>query len=226
MRSTFRTPGGVTLGIEHLAGIGVGGMVAQVAAPDHPDAFSALTLAGTRLVAPGPVDDDLPGHDAATMRRAFALPLPDWSDRVAVAQSAAARAEILGDDPAAARATAERIFDRTPDTRPAVQMADQLAVVFSKLDCGPRWRKRLPELTMPALVMHGRRDPFFPLGNGEAPRPRDQRRTAARARPGRDQDPRRRRRRGRRGDARAVGPLPAPIRSCVEAAPHPGRLVG
>jgi pimeloyl-ACP methyl ester carboxylesterase len=43
----------------HLAGIGVGGMVAQVAALDHPEAFSALTLAGTRPVAPGPVDDDL-----------------------------------------------------------------------------------------------------------------------------------------------------------------------
>jgi pimeloyl-ACP methyl ester carboxylesterase len=38
----------------HLAGIGVGGMVAQVAALDHPDAFPALTLAGTRPVAPGP----------------------------------------------------------------------------------------------------------------------------------------------------------------------------
>ena len=36
----------------HLAGIGVGGMVAQVAALDHPDTFSALTLAGTRPVAP------------------------------------------------------------------------------------------------------------------------------------------------------------------------------
>ena len=43
----------------HLAGIGVGGMVAQVAALEHPDAFSALTLAGTRPVAPGPIDDDL-----------------------------------------------------------------------------------------------------------------------------------------------------------------------
>ena len=40
----------------HLAGIGVGGMVAQVAALDHPDAFSALTLAGTRPVAPGKAD--------------------------------------------------------------------------------------------------------------------------------------------------------------------------
>jgi pimeloyl-ACP methyl ester carboxylesterase len=87
----------------HLAGIGVGGMVAQVAALDHPDAFSALTLAGTRPVAPGPVDDDLPDHDAATMDRLFSRPKPDWSDRAAVAEFAAAGAEILGDVPAAAR---------------------------------------------------------------------------------------------------------------------------
>ena len=151
----------------HLAGIGVGGMVAQVAALDHPDAFSALTLAGTRSVAPGPVDDDLPDHDAAAMDRLFARPMPDWSDRAAVAEYAAAGAEILGDDSTAARATAERIFDRTPGTDPAVQMANQLGMVFSKLDCTPRWRERLPELAIPALVVHGRRDRFFPVGNGE-----------------------------------------------------------
>ncbi len=58
----------------HLAGIGVGGMVAQVAALDHPEAFSALTLVGTRPVAPGPVDDDLPDHDAAVMDRAVLAP--------------------------------------------------------------------------------------------------------------------------------------------------------
>ena len=38
----------------HLAGVGVGGMVAQVAALDHPHRFSALTVVGTRPVAPGP----------------------------------------------------------------------------------------------------------------------------------------------------------------------------
>ena len=151
----------------HLAGIGVGGMVAQVAALDHPEAFSALTLAGTRPVAPGPVDDDLPDHDAATMDL-FSRSMPDWSDRDAVAEYAAGGAEILGDDPAAARAVAERIWDRTPGTLPAVQMANQLGMVFARLDCKPRWRERLAELAMPALVVHGRRDPFFPVGNGEA----------------------------------------------------------
>ncbi len=47
-------------------------------------------------------------------------------------------------------------------------MANQLGMVFAKLDCNPRWRERLSELAIPALVVHGRRDPFFPVGNGEA----------------------------------------------------------
>jgi pimeloyl-ACP methyl ester carboxylesterase len=152
----------------HLAGIGVGGMVAQVAALDHPAAFSALTLAGTRSVAPGPVDDDLPDHDQATMSRLFAQPMPDWADREAVAEFAAAGAEVLGDDPVAARSVAARIWDRSPGTTPAVQLANQLGIVFSTLDCTPRWRERLPEIRIPTLVVHGRRDPFFPVGNGEA----------------------------------------------------------
>jgi pimeloyl-ACP methyl ester carboxylesterase len=66
------------------------------------------------------------------------------------------------------RATAERKWDRTPSTEPAVQMANQLGTVFAKLDCKPRWRERLSELATPALVVHGRRDPFFPVGNGDA----------------------------------------------------------
>jgi len=152
----------------HLAGIGVGGMVAQVAALDHPDAFSALTLAGTRPVAPGRVDKDLPDHDPAAMKRLFSRSMPDWSDRAAVAEFAAGGAEILGDDPAAARATAESIWDRTPGAEPAAHLANQLGMAFSKLDCKPRWRERLSELAIPALVVHGRRDPFFPVGNGEA----------------------------------------------------------
>lgn len=155
-------------GPAHLAGIGVGGMVAQVAALDHPQAFSALTLAGTRSVAPGPPDDDLPDHDQATMRRLFARPMPDWTDREAVADFAADGAGILGNDPVAAHATALRIWDRTPGTAPPIQMANQLGLVFSKLDCTPRWRERLPDIEVPTLVVHGRRDPFFPLGNGEA----------------------------------------------------------
>ncbi|GAA3862375.1 hypothetical protein GCM10022243_31010 [Saccharothrix violaceirubra] len=152
----------------HLAGVGVGGFVAQVAVLDHPDAFSAVTLVGTRPVAPGPVDDALPDHDAAALGRLFARPMPDWSDRAAVVEFAASGAGILGDDPVAAGDRAGRIFDRTPGTEPAVVMANQLGMVFSRLDRTPRWRERLPEVAAPTLVVHGRHDRFFPVGNGEA----------------------------------------------------------
>ena len=152
----------------HLGGIGVGGMVAQVAALDHPDAFSALTLVGTRPVAPGPVDDDLPEHYPTIMEALFSRPLPDWADRAAVAAFAAEGAELLGNDPEQARATAAGIWDRTPSTDAPVQQANQLGMVFARLNCKPRWRERLGELTVPTLVVHGRADPFFPVGNGEA----------------------------------------------------------
>ncbi|MEV0110149.1 alpha/beta hydrolase [Nocardia sp. NPDC050799] len=154
-------------GTAHLGGIGVGGMVAQVAALDHPDVFSALTLVGTRPVAPGPVDEDLPDHDSAVMGPLFSRPWPDWTDRDAVAAFAAQGAEPMGNDPQQARATAARIWDRTRSSDPAVHQANQLGMVFSRLDCAPRWRGRLGELDVPTLVVHGRADPFFPVGNGE-----------------------------------------------------------
>ncbi|GLB64219.1 hypothetical protein NCCP2495_20980 [Dietzia sp. NCCP-2495] len=152
----------------HVAGIGVSGMVAQVAVLDHPEAVSALTLVGTRSVAPGPVDDDLPDHDMAVMQQMFSGPEPDWSDRAAVAEEAARRGLLLGNDPDRARETAAAIWDRTPSPDPSVQRANQGGTVFARIDCTPRWRERLSELTVPTLVVHGRHDPFFPVGNGEA----------------------------------------------------------
>ncbi|MGW0291908.1 alpha/beta fold hydrolase [Streptomyces tuirus] len=47
-------------------------------------------------------------------------------------------------------------------------MANQLGMVFSQLDCTPRWRERLPGIEVPTLVVHSRRNRFFPVGNGEA----------------------------------------------------------
>ncbi|MFF2554287.1 alpha/beta fold hydrolase [Nocardia sp. NPDC058058] len=159
-----------TLGAEtaHIGGIGVGGMVAQVAALDHPDVFAALTLIGTRPIAPGPVDADLPDHDPAVIGAVFSRALPDWANRDAVAAFAAEGAKAMGNDPDQARATAARIWDRTPSTDPAVQQANQLGMVFSRINCAPRWRERLGDIAIPTLVVHGRIDPFFPLGNAEA----------------------------------------------------------
>ena len=47
-------------------------------------------------------------------------------------------------------------------------MADQIGIVFSKLDCKPRWRERLPELALPAPRGARSPRPVLPGGNGEA----------------------------------------------------------
>lgn len=44
----------------------------------------------------------------------------------------------------------------------------KLGAVFARVDCQPHWRERLVDVGVPTLVVHGRRDPFFPIGNGEA----------------------------------------------------------
>ncbi len=156
-------------GPAHIAGIGVGGMVAQVAVLDHPDEFRAMTLVGTRPVAPGRPDADLPDHDPVVLRRLRDLPVPRWTDRRAVEDFAVARAEALGDDPESARVLAGRVWDRTPrGATAAAHTSNQSESVFARLDCRPRWRERLPGITVPTLVVHGRSDPFFPLGNGAA----------------------------------------------------------
>jgi pimeloyl-ACP methyl ester carboxylesterase len=189
--------------LAHLAGISVGGMVAQIAALDYPDAFSALTLVGTRPVAPGRVDDDLPEHDAATMERLFSRPMPDWSDRAAVAEFATAGAEILGNNPVAARATAARIWNRTPGTAPPIQMANQLGLVFAKLNCEPRWRERPTRDRDPHARRPRRPGPVLPRCQRRGNRARDPWGTAADPRGSCHCDPRRGGRRSRQSNGHA-----------------------
>ena len=67
-----------------------------------------------------------------------------------------------------ARTTAGRPWDRTPVDTAEAHRANQQGTLFAHLDCTPRWRERLTEITLPSLVVHGRQDPFFPDGNAVA----------------------------------------------------------
>lgn len=49
-----------------------------------------------------------------------------------------------------------------------VHPADQMGTTFVALDAKPRWRRRLPGLAAPTLVVHGADNRFVPVGNGEA----------------------------------------------------------
>ena len=158
------------LGRTHVVGVGVGGFIAQLLALDHPDQVASLTLVSTRPVAPGPVDPDLPDH-AAEMRKLFGRPAPDWTDRDSVVDYMTGSARVMsgsrGFDEQDVRAAAGSVFDRADRTAKA-QRASHLGSMFAAIDCQPRWRERLGEITVPTLVVHGDEDPFFPHGNGVA----------------------------------------------------------
>jgi pimeloyl-ACP methyl ester carboxylesterase len=158
------------LGRAHVAGIGVGGFIAQLLALDHPDQVASLTLVSTRPVAPGPADPDLPDH-SPELGKLFGRPMPDWTDRDSVVDFMTGSAQVLsgsrGFDEQDARATAGAVFDRADRTEKA-QRASHLGTMFAAIDCQPRWRERLGRITVPTLVIHGDEDLFFPHGNGVA----------------------------------------------------------
>lgn len=158
------------LGRAHVVGMGVGGFIAQLLALDQSGQVASLTLVSTRPVAPGPVDPDLPGH-APEMMRLFGRPQPDWADRDSVVDFITGSARLMsgsgGFNEQDVRATAGAVFDRAGRTAKA-QRASHLGTMFAALDCQPRWRERLGEITAPTLVIHGDEDPFFPHQNGVA----------------------------------------------------------
>jgi pimeloyl-ACP methyl ester carboxylesterase len=159
------------LGPTHVIGVGVGGFIAQLLALDHPGQVASLTLVSARPVAPGPVDADLPDHSAEMIKQLFGRPAPDWTDRDSVVDYMTGSARLMsgseGFDEQDARTAAGAVFDRAAPTAKA-QRASHLGTMFGAIDCQPRWRERLGEITAPTLVVHGDEDPFFPHGNGVA----------------------------------------------------------
>ena len=136
---------------------------ARVLGADVGEHSSGRARPGRRRLA-GPRRGD---HGRGVLR-----PMPDWTDRAAVAAFAADGAALLGNDPEQARAVAARIWDRTPSGEPSVHQANQLGMVFSRLDCTPRWRERLGEVTLPTLVVHGARIPSSRWGTARRSPPR------------------------------------------------------
>jgi pimeloyl-ACP methyl ester carboxylesterase len=145
----------------HLLGRSMGGGIALLATTEHPDRIASLTLVGT-----SPGGSGLPPMSEAFLAYISDAGTPDWSDRAAVIDHVVdlLRAFAGGSphfDEMAMRDLVGRDVDRT------VNVASSMTNHFV-IDSGDPIRDRLGMIGTPTLVIHGARDPVFPLGHGFA----------------------------------------------------------
>lgn len=146
-----------------LAGMSLGGYIAQMLALTHPDRVASLTLIGSEPL--GWDGTPLPHISQDFMEHFAALSTLDWSDREAVSgfllrieQLCAGSGSSFDDGREKARIA--RIMDR----------AQNLPSMFNHGTVTTRadWTGRFREIKSPVLVIHGEEDPILPLENGKA----------------------------------------------------------
>jgi pimeloyl-ACP methyl ester carboxylesterase len=148
----------------HLVGLSMGGAIAQRIAVDHPERVLSVTLMSSSPAGSG--GSELPPMSEA-LHAAFSgegPPEPDWSDREAAIEylldTERPYVGSRGLDEPAMRALLGRVYDRSASMASANN--------HFMLDGSEMRRERLGEIAVPALVIHGTDDPFFPPAHGEA----------------------------------------------------------
>lgn len=147
----------------HFVGMSLGGMIAQIAALDHPARVATITLISSSVF--GPDNPDLPYVDEKILAHHRAGADLNWSDEAAVIEFMMGGWRLLSGS--------AHPFDE-PTIRPIatgeVRRATNLVSMFNhaRLTGGEQWYGKIGEIRVPALVIHGTEDPVLPYPHGLA----------------------------------------------------------
>jgi pimeloyl-ACP methyl ester carboxylesterase len=145
----------------HVAGISMGGALAQCLALRHQARVASLTLLSTSPAVARPPGGPELRYDGEPSEPEPGR--PDWADPRAVVDYLVAGQRRLvprGFDEARTRAIAESIVARSLDVRASDN--------HSQMGDGPGVDGTIADIACPTLVIHGSDDPAFPIDHGRA----------------------------------------------------------